>query len=49
MKKVEEAGGKIIGASKGMEPDNIPGIGLYMSVQDTEGTKVALLQPSANM
>ena len=45
MKKVEEAGGKIIGASKGMEPDDIPGIGLYISIQDSEGNRVSLLQP----
>lgn len=47
MKKVQEAGGKIIGASKGMEPDNIPGIGLYIAVEDTEGNRVSLLQPKS--
>jgi predicted enzyme related to lactoylglutathione lyase len=46
MKKVEEKGGKIIGASKGKEPDMIPGIGLYIAIEDTEGNKVALLQPN---
>ena len=45
MKKVEEEGGKIIGASKGKVPDDIPGIGLYIAIEDTEGNKVALLQP----
>ncbi len=45
MKKVEESGGKIIGASQGMRPDNIPGVGLYIAIEDTEGNKVALLEP----
>ena len=45
MKKVTEAGGTIIGASKGMEPDEIPGIGLYIAIQDTEGNKMSLLEP----
>lgn len=49
MKKVTEAGGKIFGASKGMEPDDIPGVGLYMSIVDTEGNQVALLQPKPMM
>ncbi|MBI2612570.1 VOC family protein [Candidatus Kaiserbacteria bacterium] len=46
MKRVEEGGGKIIGASKGKEPDMIPGVGLYISIEDTEGNRVSLLQPS---
>ncbi len=46
IKKVANAGGKVLGASKGMEPDDIPGVGLYMSIQDTEGNQVALLQPT---
>lgn len=45
MAKVEESGGKIIGASKGLEPDDIPGVGLYVSIEDTEGNRVSLLQP----
>ena len=49
MKKVEEAGGKIIGASKGMEPDDIPGVGLYMAIEDSEGNRVSLLQPHPGM
>ena len=48
MKQVEVSGGKIIGASRGMEPDEIPGVGLYISVQDTEGNKISLLQPKRN-
>ncbi|MBL8995648.1 MAG: VOC family protein [Spirochaetia bacterium] len=41
IKKIEKAGGKILG-----EPQEIPGIGLYVSFLDTEGNKVSLLQPS---
>ncbi len=40
MKKVEKAGGKMLG-----EPMNIPGIGLYASFSDTEGNRVCMLQP----
>ncbi len=47
MKKVEAAGGKIIGGGfQAGEPDDIPGVGLYISVLDSEGNEVALLQPS---
>ena len=45
MKKVTEAGGKIMGGSKPGEPDDIPGVGLYISFMDTEGNLVSLLQP----
>ena len=41
MKKVEEAGGKVLG-----EPSDIPGVGLYVSFFDTEGNRVSMLQPS---
>jgi len=40
MKKVEKAGGKVLG-----EPWDIPGIGLYVSIIDTEGNRVSMLQP----
>lgn len=40
MKKVADAGGKVIG-----EPAEIPGIGQYVSFTDTEGNRVSLLQP----
>lgn len=40
IKKVEKAGGKIPG-----EPMEIPGIGMYVSIIDTEGNRVSLLQP----
>ncbi len=41
MKKVEKAGGKVLG-----EPWDIPGVGLYVSFFDTEGNRVGMLQPS---
>jgi predicted enzyme related to lactoylglutathione lyase len=40
MKKVMEAGGKIIG-----EPHMIPGVGMWVSFYDTEGNRVSMLQP----
>jgi predicted enzyme related to lactoylglutathione lyase len=40
MKKVEKAGGKVLG-----EPMEIPGVGLYVSFMDTEGNRVSMLQP----
>ncbi len=40
MKKVEKAGGKVLG-----EPMDIPGVGLYVSFIDTEGNRVSMLQP----
>jgi uncharacterized protein len=43
MKKVEAGGGKP------GEPDNIPGVGLYIAFQDTEGNRIALLQPNPMM
>jgi predicted enzyme related to lactoylglutathione lyase len=50
MKKVEEAGGKVLGGSSAPgEPDDIPGVGLYVSIVDTEGNRVSLLQPSPRM
>ena len=47
MKKVEEAGGKILGGSKGLGTiDDIPGIGRYVSFEDLEGNHVGMLQPT---
>lgn len=51
MKAIKEAGGEIKGSmnSKGektMEPEMIPGVGLWISFKDTEGNRVSLLQPS---
>lgn len=40
MKKVETAGGKVLG-----EPWDIPGVGLYVSFFDMEGNRVSMLQP----
>ncbi len=49
MKAVEAAGGKILGGmnEKGehtMEPQMIPGVGLWISAQDTEGNRFSILQ-----
>lgn len=41
MEKVEEAGGKILSE----KPDDIPGVGLYVSFKDTEGNRVGMLEP----
>jgi predicted enzyme related to lactoylglutathione lyase len=49
MKKVVAAGGKVLGGVKAGEPDDIPGIGLYVSIIDTEGNRISLLQPSPRM
>jgi uncharacterized protein len=50
MKKVKEAGGTITGGSQGPDkPDDIPGVGQYIGMTDTEGYKAALLQPSPQM
>ena len=49
MKKVEEAGGKALGGLTPGQPDDIPGIGLYASIIDTEGNRVGMLQPSPSM
>lgn len=40
IRKVTEAGGKILG-----QPQDIPGIGLYVSFRDTEGNVCSILQP----
>lgn len=46
MKAVEAAGGKIIGGSTGPgQIDDIPGIGRYISFEDSEGNHVGMLQP----
>ena len=43
-RKVKHAGGNVLG-----EPVEIPGIGRYVSITDTEGNRVALLKPRAGM
>jgi|SRR4030095_7001082 uncharacterized protein len=46
MKNIEKAGGKVIGGGyKAGEPDDIPGVGLYIAFQDTEGNRMSVLQP----
>ncbi len=49
VKAVEDAGGKILGGmnEKGehtLEPQMIPGVGLWISVEDTEGNRISNLQ-----
>ena len=51
MKDVEASGGKILGSmtpdgERTMEPTQIPGVGLWMSFEDTEGNRVSMLQPN---
>jgi predicted enzyme related to lactoylglutathione lyase len=50
MKNVVAAGGKILGAmdekgQQSMEPMMIPGVGLWIAVQDTEQNRVSMMQP----
>lgn len=40
MKKVTDAGGRIVG-----EPQPIPGVGRFVSIVDTEGNRVSILEP----
>jgi predicted enzyme related to lactoylglutathione lyase len=49
MKAVEDAGGKILGGmdqngEHTLEPQMISGVGLWISVEDTEGNRFSLLQ-----
>lgn len=47
MEKVKKSGGKIIGGMSGSDSiDDIPGIGRYVSFEDTEGNHVGMLQPN---
>lgn len=39
MKKVEEAGGKIMG-----KPEEIPNVGIWVSFHDSEGNRVSMMQ-----
>ena len=41
MQKVSASGGKVLG-----DPMEIPGVGQYLSITDTEGNRVGLLQPA---
>lgn len=40
LKQVTDAGGEVLG-----EPMDIPGVGQYVSFNDTEGNRVSMLQP----
>jgi len=49
VKTVEAAGGKILGGmdqngEHSMDPQMIPGVGLWISAQDTEGNRFSILQ-----
>lgn len=49
---VKKAGGKILGGmgmdgKHTMEPQMIPGVGLWISAQDTESNRFSMLQPNA--
>jgi uncharacterized protein len=44
MQKVKDAGGSLMN-----EPMEIPGIGKYVSLMDTEGNRVGMLQPNQPM
>ena len=41
MQKIKDNGGEVIG-----QPQDIPGIGLYVAFEDTEGNRNSILQPS---
>ena len=41
MEKVKKEGGKMLG-----KPMEIPGIGTYVALEDTEGNRVGVLQPT---
>jgi len=50
MASVEKAGGKILGSmdqsgKQTNEPQDIPGVGLWISAMDTEGNRFSILQP----
>ncbi len=50
IEEVKKAGGKILGGmdpqgKHTMKPQMIPGVGLWISIQDTEGNRVSMLQP----
>ncbi len=42
MEKVKKEGGEVVGIEM-----NIPGVGLFISIKDTEGNRVGMLQPSS--
>lgn len=44
MKKVKDSGGMILG-----EPMEIPNVGMFVSINDTEGNRISMLQPNSKM
>lgn len=46
MQQVKKSGGKVIGGQKPGKPDNIPGVGLFVAFNDTEGNRIGMLQPT---
>lgn len=51
MDAVVKSGGKILGVldqngKRTKEPQMIPGVGLWMAIEDTEGNRVSILQPT---
>lgn len=47
MEAVKNAGGTVVGGQKPGEPDDIPGVGLFIGIIDSEGNHVSLLQPTS--
>jgi hypothetical protein len=50
MKAIEESGGKILGSmdqsgAHSNDPQDIPGVGLWISAMDTENNRFSVLQP----
>jgi predicted enzyme related to lactoylglutathione lyase len=45
MDAVKAAGGKVLMK----KPDDIPGVGLYVKCEDTEGNRFSILEPSSDM
>ena len=46
MKKVVAAGGTIIGGTKPGVVEDMPGLGKFIDIRDTEGNVVSLMQPT---
>ncbi len=46
MKKVEAAGGTVLGGHDSKEPDDMPGVGLFVTFRDPEGNVVTMMQPT---
>lgn len=46
IEKIKKSGGKILGGHLGPDTiDNIPGVGRYISIEDSEGNNVGILEP----